>query len=159
MKESVEFRKFFSQSKHSLAVSSLTTLTVHCSPSLFRHNSLIYFFHSHLYTSSDFNIIDVSSVMARIENSKESMRNSTIATQDGSAEYQRVELTPSNWAWLAQQKALSTIIPDVTVDSLTMEISSCQVKLAHLYSKQIYAVCCSADFKSSMIGSLFTDTP
>jgi len=42
-------------------------------------------------------IVDVESIMARIEDSKESMRNSSIVDADGANEVQAVSLTPKNW--------------------------------------------------------------
>jgi hypothetical protein len=44
-----------------------------------------------------FGIIDVDSIMARIEMSKESMRNSAIIDVDGANEVQEVQLTPKEW--------------------------------------------------------------
>lgn len=58
----------------------------------------------------------------------------------GAAEYQTVTLTPSNWAYLAKEKAASTTPQAVTVDSLSFEITKYQVQLAHLYSSQPHAV-------------------
>lgn len=58
----------------------------------------------------------------------------------GAAEYQTVTLTPSNWAFLAKEKAASTTPQAVTVDSLSLEITNYQVQLAHLYSSQAYMV-------------------
>ncbi|KXH50060.1 hypothetical protein CSIM01_07318 [Colletotrichum simmondsii] len=45
-----------------------------------------------------FGVVDISSGMKRIENSKEAYRNLTIIASDGSSEYNGVVLTPSTWA-------------------------------------------------------------
>ena len=47
----------------------------------------------------DFNfaVVDISSGMKRIENSKEAFRNLTLVADDGSSEFQGVSLTPSSW--------------------------------------------------------------
>ncbi|KAK0612567.1 hypothetical protein B0T17DRAFT_564881 [Bombardia bombarda] len=52
----------------------------------------------------NFGMVDTESIMARIENSKESMRNSTIVDADGANEVYLVDLTPKNWATLCKQK-------------------------------------------------------
>lgn len=53
------------------------------------------------------------------------MRNAIISNEDGSTEYNKVSLTPSNWAWLAKQKADSGPKGE-TVESLTWKISRLQ---------------------------------
>jgi hypothetical protein len=53
---------------------------------------------------NSFGVVDIESIMARIEDSKESARNSTIVDQDGANEIQTVQLTPKNWAQLCQDK-------------------------------------------------------
>ena len=53
---------------------------------------------------------------------KEAMRNAIISDDDGSTDYNTVSLTPSNWAWLAQQKANSGPKSE-TAESLTWKIS------------------------------------
>jgi len=50
------------------------------------------------------------------------MRAAIISDVDGSSEYNTVQLTPSNWAWLAKQKAESGPKGE-TVESLTWKIS------------------------------------
>jgi hypothetical protein len=45
-----------------------------------------------------FGVVDVDSIMARIELSKESMRNSAIIDVDGANEVQQVQLTPKEWS-------------------------------------------------------------
>ena len=50
------------------------------------------------------------------------MRSAIIADVDGSTEYNKVQLTPSNWAWLAQQKADGGPVGE-SVESLTWKIS------------------------------------
>jgi hypothetical protein len=50
------------------------------------------------------------------------MRNAIISDDDGSTEYNKVALTPSNWAWLAQNKADSLPRGDTT-ESLTWKIA------------------------------------
>lgn len=52
----------------------------------------------------NFGMVDTESIMARVEQSKESMRNSTIVDSDGANELQGVILDPKNWAILCQQK-------------------------------------------------------
>ena len=53
------------------------------------------------------------------------MRAAIISDVDGSTEYNKVQLTPSNWAWLAKQKAQSSPKGE-TVDSLNWKISRLQ---------------------------------
>lgn len=53
----------------------------------------------------NFGMVDTESIMARVESSKESLRNSTIVDADGVNEVQGVNLTPKNWAILCQQKS------------------------------------------------------
>jgi hypothetical protein len=53
------------------------------------------------------------------------MRASVISDVDGSVEYSKVRLTPSNWAWLAKQKAKSGPKGE-TAESLTWKISRLQ---------------------------------
>lgn len=53
----------------------------------------------------NFGMVDVDSIMARIEASKESIRNSTIVDADGSNEVHTVVLTPKNWATLCKGQA------------------------------------------------------
>jgi len=50
------------------------------------------------------------------------MRIAVISDVDGSTEYNRVSLTPSNWAWLAKKKAESGPRGE-TIESLTWKIS------------------------------------
>ena len=50
------------------------------------------------------------------------MRSAIISDVDGSTEYNKVQLSPSNWAWLAKQKADSGPRGE-TVESLTWKIS------------------------------------
>jgi len=45
----------------------------------------------------NFGIVDISSGMKRIENSKETFRNLTLIANDGVSEYSSVNLTPSHW--------------------------------------------------------------
>lgn len=52
----------------------------------------------------NFGMVDTDSIMARVENSKESMRNSTIVDADGANEVLLVNLTPKHWATLCQKK-------------------------------------------------------
>ncbi|KAF4339605.1 hypothetical protein FBEOM_6481 [Fusarium beomiforme] len=54
-----------------------------------------------------FGVVDISSGMKRIENSKEAYRNLTIIASDGSSEYNGVVLTPASWATLVAKKTLS----------------------------------------------------
>ena len=56
---------------------------------------------------------------------QEAMRASVISDVDGSTEYSKVRLTPSNWAWLAKQKAKSGPKGE-TAESLTWKISRLQ---------------------------------
>ena len=50
------------------------------------------------------------------------MRAAVVSDVDGSTEYSKVQLSPSNWAWLAKQKAESGPKGE-TVESLTWKIS------------------------------------
>lgn len=54
-----------------------------------------------------FGVVDISSGMKRIENSKEAYRNLTIIASDGSSEYNGVNLTPPGWATLVAKKTLN----------------------------------------------------
>lgn len=45
----------------------------------------------------NFGIVDISSGMKRVENSKEAFRNLVLIADDGSSEYSGVNLTPSDW--------------------------------------------------------------
>jgi hypothetical protein len=45
----------------------------------------------------NFGIVDISSGMKRVENSKEAFRNLTLIADDGVSEYSSVVLTPSHW--------------------------------------------------------------
>jgi hypothetical protein len=45
----------------------------------------------------NFGIVDISSGMKRIENSKEAFRNLVIIAEDGVSEYSSVILSPSHW--------------------------------------------------------------
>jgi hypothetical protein len=53
---------------------------------------------------------------------QEAMRSAIISDVDGSTEYNKVQLAPTNWAWLAKQKAESGPKGE-TVESLTWKIS------------------------------------
>ncbi|KAF9009642.1 hypothetical protein BDQ17DRAFT_1348488 [Cyathus striatus] len=66
-----------------------------------------------------FSIVDNNTAMSRVEASKEAMRNLSICDEDGAVEYQKVKLTPSNWASLAKEKAFGSS----TVDALKWNIS------------------------------------
>ncbi|KXS18614.1 hypothetical protein M427DRAFT_29530 [Gonapodya prolifera JEL478] len=56
------------------------------------------------YEAEDnFGIVDVKAIMARAEDSKEALRNSTVSSDNGS-ERLAVELTPRNWATLCQEE-------------------------------------------------------
>ncbi|KAK6000890.1 hypothetical protein QM012_002973 [Aureobasidium pullulans] len=61
-----------------------------------------------------FGVVDVDSIMARIELSKESMRNSAIIDVDGANEVQEVQLTPKEW---------SKPVPVFTLEQITTEIN------------------------------------
>ncbi|GAQ05379.1 hypothetical protein ALT_2700 [Aspergillus lentulus] len=52
----------------------------------------------------NFGMIDTESIMARVESSKEAMRNSTMVDSDGANELLGVNLTPKNWATLCKEK-------------------------------------------------------
>ncbi|KAL1844760.1 hypothetical protein VTK73DRAFT_1845 [Phialemonium thermophilum] len=52
----------------------------------------------------NFGMVDTESIMARVESSKESMRNSTMVDADGANELLGVVMTPKNWATLCKQK-------------------------------------------------------
>ncbi|KAK6330551.1 hypothetical protein TWF718_002751 [Orbilia javanica] len=72
----------------------------------------------------NFGIVDVDSIMARVEQSKETLRDSTIADFDGSSEIQGVQLTPKNWATICQQKVDGWFKRNgnFTLDQITAEI-------------------------------------
>ncbi|KAF9647947.1 hypothetical protein BDM02DRAFT_3187569 [Thelephora ganbajun] len=69
-----------------------------------------------------FAIVDNDSAMSRVEASKKAMRNAIISDPDGTAEYNKVMLTPSNWAWLALKK-MKTGPPEETEETLTYKIT------------------------------------
>ncbi|KAK3361626.1 hypothetical protein B0T24DRAFT_684657 [Lasiosphaeria ovina] len=73
----------------------------------------------------NFGLVDVDSIMGRIESSKQSMRNSTIVDADGANELQEVNLTPKTWASLCRDKVegFKTGRPAFTRDQVTSEIS------------------------------------
>ncbi|KAL6798483.1 hypothetical protein J3E68DRAFT_449402 [Trichoderma sp. SZMC 28012] len=54
-----------------------------------------------------FGVVDISSGMKRIENSKEAYRNLTVIAPDGSSEYNGVVLSPSSWATIVAKKVLN----------------------------------------------------
>ncbi|OTA07299.1 hypothetical protein A9Z42_0081940 [Trichoderma parareesei] len=54
-----------------------------------------------------FGVVDISSGMKRIENSKEAYRNLTVIAPDGSSEYNGVVLNPSSWATIVAKKVLN----------------------------------------------------
>jgi hypothetical protein len=53
----------------------------------------------------NFGLVDVDSIMARIEQSKKSMRDNQIFDANGADEVQLVTLNPKNWATLCRDKA------------------------------------------------------
>lgn len=53
----------------------------------------------------NFGMIDIDSIMSRIESSKESLRNSTIPDAEGSGEVYGVSLIPNRWATYCKRKA------------------------------------------------------
>ncbi|KAJ6580024.1 hypothetical protein DFH09DRAFT_1309984 [Mycena vulgaris] len=70
-----------------------------------------------------FSVVDQDSALARVEQSKETMRWSVVQDSDGSGEYQKVYLTPTNWANICKKKALSGTDKTKTVEWYTWEIS------------------------------------
>ncbi|KAG6809679.1 hypothetical protein H0H92_015193 [Tricholoma furcatifolium] len=70
-----------------------------------------------------FSIVDRQSAMSRIEASKEAMRNAVVQDTDGAAEFNKVKLSPSNWAVIAQKKAQSSHDQTRTVEWYTWEVS------------------------------------
>lgn len=72
----------------------------------------------------NFGLVDVDSIMARIESSKQSMRNSTIVDADGANEIQEVNLNPKNWASLCKTKVEGFVQgkPPYTLDQVNSEI-------------------------------------
>ncbi|KAJ7023568.1 hypothetical protein C8F04DRAFT_1304770 [Mycena alexandri] len=70
-----------------------------------------------------FSVVDQDSALARVEQSKETMRWSVVQDSDGSGEYQKVYLTPTNWANICKKKALSGADKTKTVEWYTWEIS------------------------------------
>ncbi|KAI9866194.1 MAG: hypothetical protein M1813_001755 [Trichoglossum hirsutum] len=69
-------------------------------------------------------LVDVDSIMARIESSKQSMRNSTIVDADGANELNEVNLNPKNWAFLCKAKVEGSFQgrPPYTLDQVNSEI-------------------------------------
>ncbi|KAJ7307798.1 hypothetical protein DFH08DRAFT_1051408, partial [Mycena albidolilacea] len=70
-----------------------------------------------------FSVVDQDSALARVEQSKETMRWAVVQDSDGSGEYQKVVLTPSNWANICKKKALSGTDKTRTLEWYTWEIS------------------------------------
>ncbi|KIK61764.1 hypothetical protein GYMLUDRAFT_996854 [Collybiopsis luxurians FD-317 M1] len=70
-----------------------------------------------------FSVVDQDSALARVEQSKETMRWAIVQDSDGSGEYQKVVLTPSNWANLCRKKIQSGSNKTRTVEWYTFEIS------------------------------------
>ncbi|KIM21913.1 hypothetical protein M408DRAFT_29161 [Serendipita vermifera MAFF 305830] len=84
----------------------------------------------------NFALVDTTSPSERVEKSKESMRNSVISTLDGSAEFNRVILEPSNWAILAQEAANRTLVPpERTPDDIQFEINRAKFTEAALVAR------------------------
>ncbi|KAG6827938.1 hypothetical protein H0H92_009872 [Tricholoma furcatifolium] len=73
-----------------------------------------------------FSIVDRDSAMARVEASKAAMRASTVQDTDGSVEFQKVRLDPSDWAVKAKRKAQSGKNQTRTVEWYTWEITRLQ---------------------------------
>ncbi|KAI5118419.1 hypothetical protein M0805_005503 [Coniferiporia weirii] len=75
-----------------------------------------------------FSIVDNDSAIARVEQSKEAMRNAVVMDTDGALAYPTVKLSPSNWARIAQKKAKAGAAEDgtKTVAQYTWEISRLQ---------------------------------
>ncbi|KAK3632228.1 hypothetical protein LTR56_016469 [Elasticomyces elasticus] len=73
-------------------------------------------------------LVDVDSIMARIESSKQSMRASTIVDADGANELSEVNLTPKNWASLCKAKVEGFLQgkPVYTLDQVNAETSRMQ---------------------------------
>ncbi|KAG6910165.1 hypothetical protein DXG01_012614 [Tephrocybe rancida] len=70
-----------------------------------------------------FSIVDRQTAMACVEASKEAMRNAVVMDTDGSAEFNKVRLSPTNWAVIAHQKAQSGNNQTRTVEWYTWEVS------------------------------------
>ncbi|KAJ7912201.1 hypothetical protein B0H13DRAFT_1875133 [Mycena leptocephala] len=76
-----------------------------------------------------FSVVDQDSALARVEQSKETMRWSVVQDSDGSGEYQKVYLTPTNCishagrANICKKKALNGADKTKTVEWYTWEIS------------------------------------
>ncbi|KAK6206277.1 uncharacterized protein QIS74_13696 [Colletotrichum tabaci] len=72
-----------------------------------------------------FGVVDISSGMKRIENSKEAFRNLTVIASDGSSEYNGVVLTPAIEA--------NTFLPVLSSDSTT-DNQKIKAAYAHVYN-------------------------
>ncbi|GJC97826.1 hypothetical protein ColKHC_06652 [Colletotrichum higginsianum] len=72
-----------------------------------------------------FGVVDISSGMKRIENSKEAFRNLTVIASDGSSEYNGVVLTPAIEA--------NTFLPVLSSDSTT-DNQKVKAAYAHVYN-------------------------
>ncbi|KAG6847697.1 hypothetical protein H0H93_006492, partial [Arthromyces matolae] len=70
-----------------------------------------------------FSIVDRDSAMARVEASKAAMRSAVVQDTDGSVEFNKVRLEPSDWAVKAKRKALSGKNQTRTVEWYTWEIT------------------------------------
>ncbi|KIK63174.1 hypothetical protein GYMLUDRAFT_72397 [Collybiopsis luxurians FD-317 M1] len=70
-----------------------------------------------------FSVVDQDSALARVEQSKETMRWAVVQDSDGSGEYQKVVLSPSNWANICKKKILSGTNKTRSVEWYTWEIS------------------------------------
>ncbi|KAF9642626.1 hypothetical protein BDM02DRAFT_3124358 [Thelephora ganbajun] len=69
-----------------------------------------------------FAVVDNDSAMSRVEASKKAMRNAIVSDPDGTVEYSKVILTPSNWAWIALKK-MKAGPPEETEETLTYKIT------------------------------------
>ncbi|KAK7047177.1 hypothetical protein VNI00_006843 [Paramarasmius palmivorus] len=70
-----------------------------------------------------FSIVDQDSALARVEQSKETMRWAVVQDSDGSGEYQKVFLEPRDWANKCQKKAASGSNQTRTIEWYSWEIT------------------------------------
>ncbi|KAG8688959.1 hypothetical protein FRC09_012650 [Ceratobasidium sp. 395] len=70
-----------------------------------------------------FAVVDQDSVLARVEQSKESMRAAVVQDEDGTVEYQTVKLEPSDWANKCLQKMTSKTNQTESAEWYTWQIN------------------------------------
>ncbi|KAB5588665.1 hypothetical protein CTheo_7892 [Ceratobasidium theobromae] len=79
-----------------------------------------------------FSVVDQDSALARVERSKEVMRWAVVQDSDGSCEYQKVKLEPSDWANKCLDKIRSRTNQTKSADWYSFEIARLEKSIAML---------------------------